>query len=352
MKKTINKITTLILVSLIISSCSSDLPEICTFEYSDNGYFVTNEGNFGSGNGSVSFVSIDGIVQNNIFECVNSSYLGDVVQSMTIIDSNAYIVINNSSKIEVVDVKTMRSLKTINTVVSPRYITQVSNTKAYISDWGSNSIHVLDLNNLEILSTISVGNGPEKMIYSNGYVYVCNVGGFVYDKTISVIDASNDIVINTIEVGDKPNSIVSDANDNIWVLCGGHTEYNSDWTQIISQPVGSLVKITDNSIVSTFNFEEGNSPSDLIINDNGTSLFYSNESLSKNVYKFNVSDLELPTTPFITRNFYGLAYNDGYIYGSDALGFNQNGWSYKYTESGTMLDSVHVGIGPGSYCFN
>ncbi|MAO72018.1 MAG: hypothetical protein CMD02_05880 [Flavobacteriales bacterium] len=351
MKKTINKITTLILVSVIISSCSSDLPEICTFEYSDGGYFVTNEGNFGSGNGSVSFVSIDGIVQNNIFECVNSSTLGDVVQSMTIIDSSAYIVINNSSKIEVVDVETMRTLKTINTVVSPRYITQVSNTKAYVSDWQTNSIHVLDLNNLEISSTISVGNGPEKMIYSNGYVYVCNVGGFGYEKTISIIDVSNDIVINTVEVGDKPNSIVSDANENIWVLCGGYTEYDTEWN-VVSQTAGSLVKITGNSIVSTFNFDVGNSPSDLVINDNGTSLFYSDGSWSKNVYKFNISDLEITTTPIISRSFYGLGYNDGYIYGSDAVDYVQNGWSYKYTESGTIVDSVQVGIIPGGYCFN
>ena len=128
----------------------------------------------------------------------------------------------------------MISVGTIENIISPRYIIEVSNTKAYISDWGSNSIHVLDLNNLEILSTISVGNGPEKMIYSNGYVYVCNVGGWGYEKTISVIDASNDLLINTIEVGDKPNSIVTDVNDNIWVLCGGYTEYDTELECCIS----------------------------------------------------------------------------------------------------------------------
>ena len=43
---------------------------------------------------------------------------------------------------------------------------------------------------------------------------------------------------------------------------------------------------------------------DLVINENGTSLFYSDGSWSKNVYKFNVDDVELPTTPIISRNFY------------------------------------------------
>ena len=81
-------------------------------------------------------------------------------------------------------------------------------------------------------------------------------------------------------------------------------------------------------------------------------MFYSDGSWSKNVYKFNISDLDLPTTPIISRSFYGLGYNDGYIYGSDAVDYVQNGWSYKYNESGTIVDSVQVGIIPGSYCFN
>ena len=351
MKKTINKIATLIIISLIITSCTRDTNSPESNGIYNDGYFVTNEGNFNSGNGSISFVSNDGVVENNVFATTNSFPLGDVVQSMSIINENAFIVVNNSSKIEVASIDSMISVGTIENISSPRYIVKVSNTKAYISDWGSNSIHVLDLNNLEVLSTISVGNGPEKMIFSNGYVYVCNVGGWGYEKTISVIDAENDIVTNTIEVGDKPNSIVSDVNGNIWVLCGGFTEYDANWN-VISQTAGSLVKITGNSVVSTLNFQVGNNPSDLIINNNGTSLFYSDGSWSKNVYKFNITDLELANSPLISRNFYGLGYNDGYIYGTDAVDYVQNGWSYKYTESGTIVDSVQVGIIPGDYCFN
>ena len=351
MIKTINKIATLIFISLIITSCTRDTNSPETNGIYNDGYFVTNEGNFNSGNGSISFVSNDGVVENNVFATTNSFPLGDVVQSMSIIDENAFIVVNNSSKIEVASIDSMISVGTIENISSPRYIVKVSNTKAYISDWGSNSIHVLDLNNLEVLSTISVGNGPEKMIFSNGYVYVCNIGGWGYEKTISVIDAENDIVTNTIEVGDKPNSIVSDINENIWVLCGGFTEYDANWN-VISQTAGSLVKITGNSVISTLNFQVGNSPSDLIINENGTSLFYSDGSWIKNVYKFNITDLELPNSPVISRNFYGLGYNDGHIYGTDAVDYVQNGWSYKYTESGTVVDSVQVGIIPGDYCFN
>ena len=39
-----------------------------------NGYFVTNEGNFGTGNGSISYVSENGNVENNIFSILLEKY--------------------------------------------------------------------------------------------------------------------------------------------------------------------------------------------------------------------------------------------------------------------------------------
>ena len=45
-------------------------------------------------------------------------------------------------------------------------------------------------------------------------------------------------------------------------------------------------------------------------------LYYSDGSA---VYAFDVNDSALPTTPLINRSFYGLGYNDGYIYGTDAV---------------------------------
>ena len=48
-----------------------------------SGVFVINEGNFGSDDGSISFIDPNGIVRNNIFSENNAlRRLGDVVQSM------------------------------------------------------------------------------------------------------------------------------------------------------------------------------------------------------------------------------------------------------------------------------
>ena len=90
MKKTINKITTLIIALYLLHHVQNTNPPESNGIYDDGYFFVTNEGNFNSGNGSISFVSNDGTVENNVFVTTNSFPLGDVVQSMSIIDKNIY----------------------------------------------------------------------------------------------------------------------------------------------------------------------------------------------------------------------------------------------------------------------
>ena len=343
----------LIAIGLMLTSCQNDSirPNINIGLYED-GYFVTNEGNFGTGNGSISFVSENGAVSNNIFEETNSFSLGDVVQSMEIINEKAYIVVNNSSKIEVANIDSMTHVATINGLISPRYILQVSDERAYISDWGIGGIHILDLNTNSIISTISTGQGPEKMLFKDNKAYICNVGGFGLDNTVSVIDTENDVLITNINVGDKPNSIVEDANGNIWVLAGGNTEYDANWNVVAETP-GELTNINsetynvDGSIV----FEVGDHPKDLIIDDNGTTLYFSNGSWSKSVFSFNIYNNMLSTNPIIAKSFYSIGFNDNYIYGTDVKDYVQNGWTYKYNTNGEVVDSSEVGIIPGGYCF-
>ena len=316
----------------------------------ENGYFVTNEGSFTDGIGSISFVTDEGTVENDVFASVNSFPLGSVVQSMNIIGGNAYIVVNNSAKIEVASVADMKSVATID-VVSPRYIAKVSAAKAYVTDWGINGVQVIDLTTNTVSTTIACGAGPEGIAVSNGFAYVCNVGGFSLDSTVTIINTTTDAVVTTLTVGDKPNSAVVDINGAVWVLTGGYTEYDAAWN-IVSETAGNLVKIVGNTIEATYAFSVGNHPEDLVINDAGTTLYYSDGSWSKAVYSFQISDTDLSSTPVINKSSYGLGCSNGYIYGTDAVDYTQQGWSFRYTENGSLVDSVQVGVIPGGYCFN
>ena len=354
MKMNLRKIGLLTMAITVIASCKKDQViddrgVVIPGEY-ENGYFVTNEGNFGTGNGSISFVADEGTVENGVFETVNSFALGDVVQSMNIINDKAYIVVNNSQKIEVASIADMKSVATID-ISSPRFMAKVSDAKAYVTDWGINGVQVIDLTTNTVSTTIACGIGPEGIAVSNGFAYVCNVGGWGLDSTVSIIDIENDVVVSTLTVGDKPNSAVVDANGAVWVLTGGYTEYDANWN-IVSETAGNLVKIVGNTVEAAYTFTVGNHPEDLVINDAGTTLYYSDGSWSKDVYAFDITATELPTTALINKSFYGLGCANGYVYGTDAVDFSQAGWSFKYTTEGAIVDSVQVGVIPGGYCFN
>jgi hypothetical protein len=99
-------------------SCEKDKEEV---KYT-NGAFVVNEGAYTGNNGTISFYSFDeDTVVNDIFFVKNSRALGDVVQSMTIDNGKAYIVVNNSNKVEIADAVTFKELGVIENVNSPRY---------------------------------------------------------------------------------------------------------------------------------------------------------------------------------------------------------------------------------------
>jgi hypothetical protein len=128
-------------------------------------------------------------VLNDIFKTINGRTLGTFVQSMNIINDKAFIVVNGSAKVEVVNKTSFASLKTISGFRGPRFILPVSSDKAYISDWFANNIKVVDLNSLTITDSIPTGEGQNTMAMINNKVYVANIGGYGIDSTVTVIDA-------------------------------------------------------------------------------------------------------------------------------------------------------------------
>lgn len=78
-----------------------------TIDSFDDGVFVTCEGSFGAGNASVYFLAPEkSLFLANIYQLVNNAIVGDVLQSITFEDDLAYLVVNNSGKILIVDEET------------------------------------------------------------------------------------------------------------------------------------------------------------------------------------------------------------------------------------------------------
>ncbi len=351
----------LLFAILGIYSCkkeSSTLPATVYSPGNFKGVFVINEGNFNNGDASISFFSNENpYVNTDVFSKLNNhAPLGDVAQSMTIFKSHAYLVVNNSSKVEVVSMTSFNRTGTIIGVASPRFFLGIDDNKGFVSNWANNSVDVINLQTLTVSTSIPCGNGPEQMVLLNGKVYVCNVGGFGNDSTVSVIDVSSNSVIATIPVGINPNSIRTDAAGKIWVLCGG--TLGPDYTPGTPDDVGGTMIQIDpatNTVVKHYPFSTDQHPMKLNINDAGSNLYYlsGTSAFTGRIFTMPVADTILPVNPIVNNDFYGLGIQPltGRIYTGRA-NFPQASYMLRYQSNGLFIDSAQVGIGPNSFVFN
>ena len=317
----------------------------------ENGYFVLNEGVFFQGNASISFVNSDFTSsRNSIFGQQNSSALGDVAQSMAFKEDFAFIVINNSQKIEVVNRHTMESITTIDSgFLNPRYMAVVDNM-GYVTNWGDGTnanddyLAVVDLESYEVISNIPVAEGPERILANDGKLFVAHQGGFGQNNKVSVVDTSNNSVVE-ITVGDVPNSMQFDNNGDLWVLCGGNPSFTGKET------AGSLLRINpiNNSVLSTLTFETTEHPSSLGVQD-ANLIYY----LGGKVYNQPLASDVLTKNPLITEvSFYDMSVINGLVLGLDAKSFTEDGSLVVYNAtSGSFVASTSVGIIPGEVYYN
>lgn len=346
------KLLFLTFATFLFISCSNDddpQSEPNPPEAFEKGIFVTNEGPFGSGTGNVTFISEDyATVSQNIFKTVNGKDLGNIVQSMNFQDENAYIVINNSQKIEVVNRYSFESVDSIKTGINnPRYFIGTDANRGYVSNWGDPNdttddfISVVDLRNNDVSATIPVSFGPEKMVASGGKIYVAHQGGYGQNNLISVI--SGNTLESTIIVGDVPNSMVVSGN-SLFVLCGGNPSYTG------SETGGSLIKIdlSNGQISNTYNLALTQHPSGLTLD--GSNLYY---NLDGKVYKVNSTAVSLPGAEIANGFFYTLEAHNGKLYATDAGDYASAG-SLKVFDLSTnqQIQEFQTGIIPGGIYFN
>jgi DNA-binding beta-propeller fold protein YncE len=347
---------------LFLFSCTKSESDPASGTYIESGSaIIVNEGNFGSNNGSVSYISRSGAVTNFIFELSNAGVnLGDVVQSYTRVGNKGILCVNNSQKIEIVDARTFKRLATLSDAVKTAYVRyglEIDENKAYVSNGNfEGAVQVIDMNSYTITKSIPVGKGPEQMVKSGENIYVCNSGGFDVDSTISVINSTSETVTSTFTVGDIPVKMVKDAQNYIWVLCAGKTDFSA-WPDITKLSASKLVRINTvtNTIDKSFTLIAAGNPSyvvNLAIGNNGRTIYY---SISDEIFSLEITDGSLPASPVISgRSFYGLAASpfSNQIWGLSAPDFTSSGYVFRFSASGSLLDSLKVGIGPNSAVFN
>lgn len=340
-----------------LQSCSDDPAPIGPGQA---GFFVVNEGGWGNSNTSISFYDRQaGTFTNDVFAIANQRPLGDQSQSMTIIGDKGYIVVQNSRKIEVIDASTYASIVTIkDSITNPRYIVQVSTTKAYVSDWGADgmtgTIKVLDLSTNTITKTITgVGVGSNRMIRIATKVYVTNSGGYMApDNKLTIIDSNTDAIVDHITIADNTNSLQLDKDANMWIAATGNVNYTIDGViDVANSTVGSLTKYGNTTLQLKAPEVTDMGLSNLVISKDASQLYYLYKSA---IYSMSISATALPTTPFkAADNYYGLAVDpyDGSIIACKAPNFSAAGSIEILDSNGNVKSSFTAGIAPNGCAF-
>ena len=344
MQKTILVIIVLLLMNSCIREFNPVIIDVNESYLSGQGVFVLNEGNFRSGNGSLSFFSYDSLkIFNHVFLDINKRPLGDIPYFMTIQGNNAYIVVNNSGKIEVVSRNDLKSVAIINGLVSPRYISFVNEKKAYVTSLYSDSLAVIDLSSNSISGYINLKKTSEAIAVLYSTAYAANWTG---GNKIMVINTLLNLVTDSIEVGTEPESMVIDKNERLWVLCNG------GWKR---DHFAELVRINTqtNAVEKKFIFPSiTDSPSCLQIDKKGEVLYY----LHKGVRRMNIEASDLPSVAFIPELDYvfykiGISPVNNEIFVTDVKDYLHPGTLLRFSNDGGLISSMQADIIPGGMCF-
>ncbi|MCX6352175.1 MAG: hypothetical protein NTX03_09970 [Bacteroidetes bacterium] len=345
---TIKKQLITLLALATFFACTKEKTPVVTTTPGDDltkGVLIINEGGFGKGTAGFDwYLPAKKQLSKDVFKSTNGFPLGDVLQSISRVDDDLYLVVNNSQKIEIINRNTGKSTGTITGLSSPRYAV-ASGNNIYVSDLFSGKISVVDKTTKKVAKTITTNGWSEQMAVVGNEVFVCRI--IKGNCKIMVIDATTQTIKDSsLLVDDEPQWIVKDKDNKLWVLCDFYAKTKA----------ATLLKInpTTRAIEATYSFPDmGHSPSKLSINKAGYELYF----LSKGgIYKRSISYSGAVVGPFISKNsfsLYGLGIDpsNGDYYLGDAIDFTQAGYVFHYNNNGVAIDSFKAGVNPSGFYF-
>ncbi|KMQ66219.1 lipoprotein [Chryseobacterium angstadtii] len=347
----------------------SEKKEVSTGEDTPiKGFYLLNEGNMGSNKCTLDYFDYaTGTYHKNIYAEINPSVvkeLGDVGNHIMIYGSKMYVVVNVSNKIEVLEAKTAKRIKTIQ-LQNCRYMSFKGN-KVYASsyagpvDLNPNSppgkVVEIDTTSLAIERQVVVGYQPEEIEIIGNQLFVANSGGYMfpnYDKTVSVIDLNSFTETKKIDVAINLHRIKKDNYGDLYVSSRGDY-YNIPSSLFLVDAATGVVKKDFHVAVSGMT----------IVNDKlyyyGNEFNYNTHSYTKTFGIIDVKTEQIISNKIIDQAYvdeikapYGIAVNPYTedIYLTDARNYVTTGYIYCFDKGGKFKWKTEGGNIPAHFTF-
>jgi len=332
------------------------------------GFYLLNEGNMGSNKSTLDFFDYTtGTYRRNIYAETNPTVvkeLGDVGNDIMVYGGKLYAVINVSNKIEVMDAKTAKRIKTIQ-LQNCRYLNFKGN-KIYASSYAGpvaldpNSppgrVVEIDTTSLSIQREVVVGYQPEELEIVGNQLFVANSGGYKfpnYDKTVSVIDLTTFTETKKIDVAINLHRLQKDNYGDLYVSSRGDY-YNIPSSLFLLDAATGMVKKDFHVAVSGMT----------IVNDKlyyyGNEFNYNTHSYTKTFGIIDVKTEQVISTKIIDQEYvdaikapYGIAVNPitEDIYITDARNYVVTGYVYCFDKNGKFKWKTEGGNIPAHFAF-
>ncbi len=308
---------------------------------------VINEGTFNKGNASLGiYYPQTDTFRSAVFETNTGRPLGDVFQSVSFARNQAFLVINNSSKIEVLDSSTLKSTGAIKGLPSPRYMQPLSDGRAYVTNFtqsGKSEITIVNHNTLKIVGKIPTAGWTGDPAMAAGKVWVPEVK----KGWILVVNPGKDVITDTLKLRPEVKKVVRDAEGKLWAMANGGINNSA-------QPVLYRIDPQNIQISRKLGFQSKSpSPGNLTLNGSKDTVYYTR----KGIFRLSIGASDLPVNPVVpanNRSFYGLgiAPATGIIYASDAFDFVRRGKVFRFEpENGGLINEFEAGIIPADFVF-
>lgn len=307
------------------------------------GVFIINEGNFQKGNATVDFYdpSKKELTESVFSKNNNNLPLGDIFQSMVKVDNKFYLVVNNSGKIEIVNATDFKTTASIKNLGSPRYLQPLSatgNKKAYVTDFFSGEISIIDLSTYSKTGTISLPGWNEHMVDGGAGVLVSSPG----NNKVYTINTTSNMVTDSLSVSGFIQGMVKDKNGKAWVLTDS-SGANPAKLYLINPNTAKTERVLE--------MPAGVGATKLAINGAGDMLYYIN---SIGVFDLPITSNLITGTSLRNGYYYGMGIdpNDGNIYLSDPIDYNQKGNVIRFDPNKGDTVKFKAGVIPGGFYFN
>ncbi|AKH94548.1 YncE family protein [Elizabethkingia anophelis] len=355
MKKNILLQFTLGAVLLINTACSGDRtinneePQKPLRGPYDNGIIIENEGTWTDMNASVDFISNDFTkFTPNIYNLTNNEELGKVLISIAFKDDLAYMVLNSSNVVKIVNRYTFKNVGEItkgiksprNVITTDKYIYVTNNTSFEPNSY----VSIYNASDFSFVKNISLDNGAEKITIASGNIFVENSPALSDKSKISYINGMTNTLQSVINI---PNgrilNLISENND-VYAIASKYKEADSYIYKVSGQ--GTLTKtIVLRGIASA---------SDLRIYK-GKFYFTSGAK----IYSMDINADNPPTAPLFTTSlnnrdgfFTGFSIIDDKIFTAESDQYEDTSTVHIYSLTGTPVKTFTTGRGTSGFYKN